>query len=243
MHILAAVLTLALVGYFLIAGLLGRRRFELMLERLRTDPGFRARYYRRGIIRQWLTCGVIALVGLLAERPRSDILLRWPRGGAGVSTGESVGLAVGLAFGVVLVARLRNTDIGRGRLERLMGKTHELLPTNRTERLWFVPLSLTAGICEEIMFRGFLLAVVFWLRPETTVTHAALATAVVFGLGHLYQGVRGVVLTGVVGYLLAELALNSHSLVIPMGLHILIDVRWALLPNPRSTAASSTATE
>jgi membrane protease YdiL (CAAX protease family) len=120
-----------------------------------------------------------------------------------------------------------------------MGQVHELLPTDRAERKWFVPLALTAGTCEEIIFRGFLLAVVAWLHPSATTTQAAVATAVVFGLAHLYQGPRGVVLTGIVGYLFAVMALQTGSLLLPMILHVLIDIRWALLPDRARRAETS----
>jgi membrane protease YdiL (CAAX protease family) len=231
LHALAAISAVALVGYLLVMGLLGRQRFERFVEQLSRQPELRAAYYRKGIARQWMTVAVIGVIGLLAGKTPGDILLRRPIGDVNVSAAGGAGMVLGLLLGLVLVGRLRRTARGTRRLEVLMGRVHQLLPTNRVERLWFVPLALTAGVCEEIMFRGFLIAVVWWLHPSATDTQAAVATAVVFGLAHLYQGGRGVVLTGLVGYLLASLALSQHSLLLPMILHTLIDIRWALLPD------------
>lgn len=63
-----------------------------------------------------------------------------------------------------------------------------LRPTNAREHRDFQLLSLTAGITEEIIFRGFLIGVLaliwpFWL--------AALVSVAAFLATHLYQGPRG----------------------------------------------------
>src|SRR5262249_43179689 len=67
-----------------------------------------------------------------------------------------------------------------------------LLPNNAAERAAWIVLSLTAGVCEEILFRGFLIR---FLHGGVLVLPAAGALAVsslVFGLGHAYQGFKGV---------------------------------------------------
>jgi membrane protease YdiL (CAAX protease family) len=52
----------------------------------------------------------------------------------------------------------------------------------------------------------------------------------VFGLAHAYQGVTGVVTTGVLGGVLAALYLGTGSLLLPVVLHALIDLRFLLVP-------------
>ncbi len=56
-----------------------------------------------------------------------------------------------------------------------------------------------------------------------------LASSVAFGLGHAYQGVRAVLLTGAMGWLLAQLAFSTGSLLWPVVLHVLVDLRVLLL--------------
>ena len=55
--------------------------------------------------------------------------------------------------------------------------------------------------------------------------------AIAFGLAHLYQGVRGVLLTGVLGAYLAWLTISSGSLLPAMAIHALIDLRVLALPD------------
>jgi len=60
---------------------------------------------------------------------------------------------------------------------------------------------------------------------------------VVFGLGHAYQGVLGMVGAGLLGYVLAQLYATTGSLWMPIVAHVLLDLRVLLLvprsPRPR----------
>ena len=117
-----------------------------------------------------------------------------------------------------------------------------LLPHTRTEMIRFVLLSTTAGICEEILFRGFLL---WYLSCLVPVVAAWLAGALLFGMAHAYQGSGGVLRTGLVGAGLVALYLLSGSLWLPMLLHAFVDVNSGLLayaylkyPEPQDLAIS-----
>jgi membrane protease YdiL (CAAX protease family) len=80
---------------------------------------------------------------------------------------------------------------------------------------------VTAGICEEILYRGYL----FWylghrLEPIPTLVVAS----VIFGFGHTYQGLRGVLLTTAVGAFLGLAYGVTGSLFAPMLIHALMDL-------------------
>lgn len=76
----------------------------------------------------------------------------------------------------------------------------DLLPANGRERLAFAGLALLAGVCEEIVFRGYALTV---LAGVMGVVGAGVLTSVAFGMLHAYQGVLGVVRTAALGGVLA----------------------------------------
>jgi membrane protease YdiL (CAAX protease family) len=106
-----------------------------------------------------------------------------------------------------------------------------LLPRCRREKLTFVVLAITAGICEEVVFRGFGIAYVRWLNPSTPNAVVVAVTAAVFGFGHLYQGARGVLLTGLIGVYLGWLTVSSGSLLPAIAIHALLDLRILALPD------------
>lgn len=72
-----------------------------------------------------------------------------------------------------------------------------------------------------MLYRGFLFAVA---APFVTIYGAAVVSAIVFGLGHTYQGVRGIALTAAVGLFLGAFYFLTGSIVFPMILHVLIDI-------------------
>jgi len=87
-----------------------------------------------------------------------------------------------------------------------------ILPETGTERIVWVLLSLTAGICEETAFRGYLITrlKIFgrtkgWLIP-------VLLSSLVFGMGHTYQGGGGFILISIYGIMFGLLYLKTGSL-------------------------------
>ena len=79
-----------------------------------------------------------------------------------------------------------------------------LLPQSVAEILMWAAVSITAGICEELAFRGFLQRQFHALSGNIVV--AVLAQGVVFGLFHSYQGWVNVVVISVLGVLFGALA-------------------------------------
>lgn len=119
-----------------------------------------------------------------------------------------------------------------------------LFPATVAERRWWVFTSLTAGFCEEILFRGFLLHYLHVFPWRLNLTLALLISSLMFGLNHLYGGMRNGLLAGTVaGFLLGFLFLLSGNLLLPMILHALTDLRMlVILPPPAKRPAPQTAT-
>jgi membrane protease YdiL (CAAX protease family) len=222
--VLATLLALALV---LVQPIAGRRRYQRLLARLPGDPGARVRHYRRGIAGEWIAVAVVLLVGALAGRsPASGGLTARGLGGA-----EQELIEVGLVLAATAVAFRWGGGALREVLRQQARGFLALLPTNGEERVTFAALAVTAGICEEVLFRGFGIAYVRWVWPGATHAVLIVITSTVFGFAHLYQGVRGVVLTGIVGALLASVTLSTGTLVPAMVMHALLDLRVLALPD------------
>ena len=79
-----------------------------------------------------------------------------------------------------------------------------LLPRGLTESLLWVALSITAGICEELVFRGYLQRQLIALTGSAVL--GIVLQAVIFGVGHSYQGFKSIAVTGTVGFVLGILA-------------------------------------
>jgi membrane protease YdiL (CAAX protease family) len=100
-------------------------------------------------------------------------------------------------------------------LERVLAPGHaasidSMLPTSPLEIALWIALSLSAGFCEEVVFRGYL------QRQFAVLTGgrwpAWLLVAVLFGISHGYQGVQACVRITIFGALFGLLALWRRSL-------------------------------
>ncbi|MGO9318645.1 MAG: CPBP family intramembrane glutamic endopeptidase [Terracidiphilus sp.] len=86
-----------------------------------------------------------------------------------------------------------------------------LAPVNGIEVAAWSMLCMLAGFVEEIVFRGYLQRqFIAWARGR--VATGVLASAVIFGAAHGYQGARSMVLLSVFGVLFSLLALDRRSL-------------------------------
>jgi hypothetical protein len=97
-----------------------------------------------------------------------------------------------------------------------------LLPQSPSEILMWVAVSITAGICEELAFRGFLQRQFHALSGNIIV--AVLAQGLVFGLFHSYQGWINVVVISVLGILFGALAAWRGNLRANIVVHAWADV-------------------
>ena len=102
-------------------------------------------------------------------------------------------------------------------------------PRTLKEKIYFFFVSLTAGICEEITFRGCYMFLLGDVLPNVHIGIIGVISALLFGLFHCYQGLSGVIKTGVVGMLFVLLYIVTDSLIPGMLLHFWFDFYNAFL--------------
>jgi membrane protease YdiL (CAAX protease family) len=85
-----------------------------------------------------------------------------------------------------------------------------MLPQSRLEIFLWILTAITAGICEEIIFRGYFQKQ--FCAWTGNVPAGVLLSAAVFGAGHIYQGWRPAIIIAVYGLLFGILAEMRKSL-------------------------------
>jgi membrane protease YdiL (CAAX protease family) len=123
----------------------------------------------------------------------------------------AVGFWLG-AFGViVLLGFLFNALTHTPKPTTLPPEFQALAPRGVSGILTWIVLSITAGMCEEFVFRGYL------QRQFAALTRSAaggiVLSACIFSVGHLYEGAVKATVIGVFGMLLGILAHMRRSLV------------------------------
>lgn len=213
-----ALITLLILG--IVAPLMGVWDFRRLLSWTaegRADA--RLKTYRLILVMEWGM--TLALVGwwLFAGRDLTSLGLvpeyfgwRW------------LVLGLGLAGTVFMIWQMTTVMRSSGELEKLraqMGDLRALAPRSPGEFRVFSLVAVTAGICEEILYRGVLMAV---LVPAIGLWPTVGLTSVIFGLGHIYQGLKGIVKTTLVGLVMALLTVFSGSLWVAILLHVVVDL-------------------
>ena len=97
-----------------------------------------------------------------------------------------------------------------------------LLPQSLLEIAIWIATSITAGVCEEMAFRGFLQRQLHVLSGNIAV--AVVGQGLVFGLFHSYQGWRNVVVISVLGMVYGTLAAWRRNLRVNIVTHAFTDV-------------------
>jgi membrane protease YdiL (CAAX protease family) len=151
-----------------------------------------------------------------------------PSDAFGISFGEGGGnfliaaAAIGSLLGLIIVPLL--AKFGKN---VLTGDIETLLPRTKNEKLWFIFVALSAGVCEELIFRGYGLRL--FESMGFTGMPLLIVSAVVFGLAHIYQGFVGVITTAAMGALFTLIYIQTGSLWWSIAAHIFIDLRVLLL--------------
>jgi len=200
--------------------LLGVRDYRLLLRR--TNEGVadaRVKFYKGVLVFHWpLTIGLLAWWLLSGNSLESMGLIPVADGWPWAAIGAGV-FAI-LAQVVYLAIVSRNAD-KLTEVRKQIGDLANLVPQTPREDRLFDMVSITAGVCEEILYRGLLLATLVSLVGTWP---AVAITSLIFGLGHAYQGISGIARTGLVGLVLALFTVSSGSLYIAIVLHAVIDL-------------------
>jgi membrane protease YdiL (CAAX protease family) len=101
------------------------------------------------------------------------------------------------------------------------------LPRGPAEVVAWVALSVSAGICEETVYRGYLQRQFEALSGSPAI--AVLGQGLVFGISHAYQGLTNMAVIAVLGALYGLLARWRKSLKPGMILHAWMDIFGGLL--------------
>lgn len=114
-------------------------------------------------------------------------------------------------------------------LYRLIGPIHAksiqtMLPRTALEIALWIAISISAGICEEMVFRGYFQKQ--FAAYTRSVTVAVVLQGIVFGMGHAYQGLQQVVIISLLGMLYGWFAAWRRNLRANMIAHAWTDI-WS----------------
>src|SRR5215831_18992880 len=118
------------------------------------DPRARSRWYSRVAVEEWVLAGVMMALAFWFARSPAALGLSLPRGWR-----LWLGVALPATYLVLIVLQARTlaaSPATQARLRRSIEPLRPLIPHTPDELGLFVALSFTAGVCEELLYRGYL---------------------------------------------------------------------------------------
>jgi membrane protease YdiL (CAAX protease family) len=173
-----------------------------------------------GLIAVELVLARFVVIGIRARGFKLTDLLRY----RGRKTSDVV-IDIVTAAGTAALVRYLGPTLFQ-LLGRWSSQTAFLLPATLVESLVWVAVSIAAGICEELVYRGYLQGQLWSLTRSLP---AALALqSVIFGFGHIYQGWKPALVTAIYGLVFGLVAAWRRSIVPGAIAHAVVDILGGL---------------
>lgn len=134
--------------------------------------------------------------------------------------GIAVDVGVAIPFWMVLLSlnALSSRLLGSDSVDSV----NSLLPQKLPEILTWIAVSVSAGVCEEVAYRGYLQQQLLAFGGNLSV--AILGQGLVFGLVHCYQGWKSTIVVCIIGVLLGALAAWRRNLRANIIVHTWVDI-------------------
>ena len=194
-------------------------------RRAEADPARAKRWlYAWGIPSAWAMVAFGATIWVFHDRPWAALGFSAPLGWRlWVATALVVLLFAYLAYAVSTLVR---DAAARASVRRQMGSVSAMVPSTQADLYGFLGVSLTAGFCEEFLFRGYL---IWALSPWLGWWGAAALSLLLFASWHAYQGWSAAIRTAVMGALYTLVLAVCGSLWPVIVLHALVDFGSGLM--------------
>lgn len=182
-------------------------------------------YYSNGFF-LWIMASIVLTTWNYMDRSFEDLGFRWP-----ILSNQVYILVVLFVFLYAIDLTLQY--IFEKNTKRKVGewnKNTQFLPSSFNEYKHYSFLAFSAGICEEILFRGFLIhyLVSIFGSGRPAFLFALLVPALLFSAGHLYQGKWAMLKIFFGAIILGLIYLASASLLLVVGLHVAVDLISAI---------------
>jgi len=197
----------------------GWARLQSLLALPSISSRDRVSLYLTSIATQWIVTAVIAWRAFARGFSLSSLGVRfepvWELSLFGILGAALIGLAHW--FNLRRVSRSNSPAA-----ERIKALAAKIFPHTNREAAIFCGLAVTAGICEEFLYRGFVFGAL--THVAAPVWSVLLISSVLFGLAHAYQGPGGMLGTLILGTVFGLMRILYGSLVPVVFWHAAVDL-------------------
>ncbi len=198
-------------------------------ENIHFTPSLRRRFYLMNSGLLWIAAILVTAYWWYMGRNLSTMGMALPSGKNQALTWGLSALLIALYI-LDLVYSFRNEE---ARKETAMEQESNtpFLPDSFREFPAYIWLCISAGSCEEVLYRGFMVTyfMPMGFEKDKFPFMALIAPAILFSLAHFYQGWHAVMKIFILSILLGAIYISSGSLIMGMVLHFAIDLTGGIL--------------
>jgi membrane protease YdiL (CAAX protease family) len=197
------------------------------LKGIKLDLAMKKQIYFGNSIFQWICTALVLVCWWVYSRFFTSLGFQW---GEWSSFSAGLMLLFLVLYGLDVWWELRN-ETQKNLLKNKWENELSILPVSFEEFKYFLLVAFTAGVCEEIIFRGFFINY-FLSINENNVLGTWLSICIpafLFAVGHIYQGGKAVAKTLIMACLFGWIFVLTKSLLILILIHFLVDVFGGLL--------------
>jgi hypothetical protein len=200
-------------------GIILYKRFKKLSELIKSNKWNKATLYGSIIIAEWILVILLVIIDSKHSISLNDI-------------GERVGFYIRsfwisifllLILAILVfqnIRQLKRTNLEE--LEKSLIKLRFFLPSSFLEWIIFVIMIMTTGICEEILYRGWLIN--FLIAITSSKWIGVLFSSAIFGLAHTYQGKQGIMSSSIIGLIFGITFIFVQSLIPSQIIHVVINL-------------------
>lgn len=186
---------------------------------IKRDDKFRLIDYKQTIALFWGLTVLILINFFLTKMPQLNFYPNF----------TIVGIVLIILVAVISVLQYKYSIVTSETLSNAKDKMKDVyyyLPKTKKEFDWFIILSISAGICEEIIFRLFLFE---FLKENSILLIAFVLTNIIFAITHIGSGKQNITNAFILGLVFSAIYYFSENIWIAVILHIAIDINGGIL--------------
>ncbi len=195
---------------------------QSLLKKVSFTPKMKTRLYIGNSISLWFMAILLGVVNWFMGRSPVDFGLHWPPETMNQYAWWALAGFI-LLYGADLIYE---TAFPKSR-ENTVKEWQEnipFLPASFPEFLRFIPLAITAGICEEFIFRGYFITYFYNLLGSDNAYWAIFIPTLIFAVVHQYQGRKAVIKIFFMAIFFGLIYYYTGSLWQVMLIHFVVDL-------------------
>lgn len=200
------------------------------LKKSISDGGYnKIKWYRETIIWSWIPVLLIILLIPLSNMTLKSIGVKWINIGTPSLNNWIVYSLIGLyllylLYNIYSIIVLKYSKKSRTITATKIPEDFRIfLPITKREKSTWDFVAISAGITEEIIYRGYLFYALGIIFPNISLILILLISSIIFGIGHIYQGKEAIKPT-IIGFVFGVFYIVFNSIIPIIIIHIAQDL-------------------